>query len=134
MQQSGESDQYNTNGDLRLVKHAIRDRWPVPQETRVEVITHITKVLSDPEKDDNLKNNVARTLVAIDGLNLKQEELRIREKPKHVIHTNMSMDELEGRISELQEELGISSPAAALEAMNSQKPSLPAPKGAPTLD
>jgi hypothetical protein len=117
MSQAGASDEYNTRGDLRLTKRAIGDRWPVPQETRDKVIKEITSILDNPEADPSLKCNVARTMVSIDALNLKQEELRIRESPRPqvMIHTNMSIEELEDRAAELQKDLGISAPQALLD-------------------
>lgn len=106
MSQDGLSQNFDTMGDQRLITKAITERWPIEARMRHRVVEHTFDVLTNSEKEDSLRMTAANTLVKIDGLNLKQKELEIRVAPKHVIHTNMSLDELEERVKVLQEELG----------------------------
>ncbi len=106
MSQDGLSQKFDTMGDQQLITKAIKERWPIEARMRHKVVEHTFDVLEDDDKDDHLRMTAANVLVKIDGLNLKEKELTIRAAPKHVIHTNMSVEELEARVTELQEELG----------------------------
>lgn len=93
--------------DIQLVKQAVKGRWPVRDATRIKVVESIEKIIEkDPTclKEYELQLLACRTLVSIDSLNLKDEELR---QPKHVIHTNLTVSELKEQIESKLQNLGL---------------------------
>lgn len=92
--------------DKNLIKRALRERWPIKPEQRVKVLDVIEKGLESPDIKDALA--AARTMAALDTLNIKEQEVKIKAQPKVVIHANMSTEELERRFIELQQDLGLS--------------------------
>lgn len=117
----GKSQTPSTPSDQYLIRRAVTERWPIPPSLREKIITQLEETIDSPILDLSLKLTAARTAVSIDALNLKEKELKIRSQPKHIIHTNMSTEELLGRVRELQEELGIANPEAAQKMLPGSK-------------
>ena len=63
-----------TNGDIKLVGRAIRERWPVSIENRKELIERLMEILNDPESRPREKTAVAKALKAADSINQKQKQ------------------------------------------------------------
>lgn len=92
-----------TTSEIKLIREAVKGRWPIKPITRVKVVNAVEQALDKPVMDEagaKLQLLAARTLVQIDALNLKEDELKIKTLPKHHIHTNMSTDELKLAIQE----------------------------------
>lgn len=100
-------EEFTTTRDQLLVRQAIRGRWPISPSIRVKIVRETEHILDKPESDDKLKLLAARTLVQIDGLNLREDEIKIKAMPKHHIHTNMTTEELQAAIQEKMETLGL---------------------------
>lgn len=115
----GNSPKFESKSDQYLIRKAINERWPISPEIREKIVVETTDMLDSP--DGKLRLTAARTLVQIDALNLKEKELKIKSQPRAVIHTNMSMEDLEKRIKELHAELGMLYPAPALAALEARK-------------
>lgn len=118
---NGNSPDFTNKSDVTLVNRAMKDRWPVTDEHRIKAMSQISKVL-DTSEDDKLKMMAVRTLLLADQLNLKEEELEIKKRPKMHIHADMSRDELVGRLTEVASRMGldiskVSNPIAAIKGM-----------------
>jgi len=117
MIQTGMSQDFDTRGDQILVRKAMRERWPIKEETRYKIVDSIEKALDNEGLEIKVKLLAARTAISMDALNLKEKELKIRAAPKIHVHSDMSLEQLMERAKELQEELGISHPKEALTAL-----------------
>jgi len=116
----GGSPNYTSPTDQRLVRRAINERWPVSDRIRQRVMDHTEDILDDKEADPHLKMSACRTVMQADALNLKEKEIKARLAPKVIVHTQLTTQELEDRIRELSNDLGIAAPVAALEAKYAQ--------------
>lgn len=92
---------------VRLTRKAIRERWPVSDDARARAVLDTEQVLKTPDIDNKTRLLAIRTLLQMDALNLKEKEIEEKSKPKHMIHTNMSMEELEASIKEKLAGLGV---------------------------
>lgn len=111
----GNSQSYNSPSDQYAIRKAVRERWPITSELRERVVDELLTTLNSPNLDCSLRLTAARTVAQIDALNLKEKELQIRREPKHIVHTNMSTEELVARVKELQGDLGLTFPEKAAE-------------------
>jgi hypothetical protein len=98
---------FTTTAQQQLIKTAIKGRWPIRPSVRVKIIDETERIL-DNNPDDKLKLLAARTIVQIDALNLREEELKQSMLPKHHIHTNMTTEELQVAIKEKLASLNLS--------------------------
>jgi hypothetical protein len=90
-------DPRNTSADLKLIRQAIKNRWPVPDHVRVSVVEQMANIVGgmgidgEPkpkdEIDDRARVNAARVLLAADLVNLKDEEL---DKPPGDTHNHFT--------------------------------------------
>lgn len=108
-----------SNLAIRLINKAVKEAWPVTDRNKQKAVKVITDILDNDEKEDKLKLSAARTLVMIDGINVKREENEIRKQPKHVIHHKDLTDaQLEEQLLARLEEMGIKHvPTAALPSL-----------------
>lgn len=79
-------------------------RWPVSAEARSNAMVLCSSIL-EGDHPTELKLQVIKTLLEADKLNLKEDELRIKQQPKVVIKADMTRDELVARARQM---LGIS--------------------------
>lgn len=114
----------NTNKqNLILTNQALKGSWPVTARNKERAVKEVIDVLDDQEADTRTRMSAIRTLTMMEGLNLKEEENRIRQQPKHIIHTDLSTEELMEKVQTMMGELGLNSAVtpAALEALKNRE-------------
>lgn len=66
--------------EFRLESRAIRERWPIPDVARVNMLRRIFGIMRDPESTKRDQIAAARVLIQADGLNLEERRLELLEK------------------------------------------------------
>ena len=102
-------EQYPTKRDQRLLSRAIKERWPIPEDTKQRALNSINEILKLPTNQNNISVKMAAigNLTKIDNLNVKME---IAAMPKHVIHrqiADLTDAELTAAIISLAEEMNV---------------------------
>jgi len=98
-----------TKDDHSLLRRAVRERWPIGGATRKRCLTVLEAIVSDPldlEDETKTKNQMEsiKTIVAIDRLNLKQEEIATPQQHMHEhLHLFADMTEEQLRVQLLKE-------------------------------
>lgn len=64
-----------SRSDMRTIAMAARQRWPVSDEVRIKSIDSLHQVLADPLSSNRDKIAATKALVAMDGLNIKDERV-----------------------------------------------------------
>lgn len=72
------SDPGHVRDDLRLLRSAIKRRWPIPKSLRGLAVEKIKGIL-ESSKDDRSIVAALRALIAADALNAKREETAVRK-------------------------------------------------------
>ena len=93
--------------DVSLVAKAVRERWPVNAQHRHNVLDLVTDILDNPEASLKDKIRASKLIIDADKINLVEQANRIRTMPKHVIHTNVSTEELITQVQGKLKELGL---------------------------
>lgn len=99
--------------DLRLLRRAIRERWPLTEEQRDKLPKWLVQIVSDEELDVRGRVGAAKVLVEMDKLNIQQEQIdaggaRVNidltsgGKPVVGDLSRLSAEELEARIRALE--------------------------------
>lgn len=92
-----------------LLKQAVNERWGVTVEVRQRILNRILDFLDDPNINPNVASNLIRSVIQMDIVNVRREELVVKSQPKHVIvhKGNMTMEQLEAAIMERIGELDL---------------------------
>lgn len=69
-------DAKRIESDAKLLKKAIRNRWPVTDEVRKAVIDRLEGFIKDPKIDPDRATAAARVIVAAEGQNQADDHLR----------------------------------------------------------
>lgn len=97
-----------TYSDLININKACTDeRWPITRETRIKATAALEKLVCDEQVEPQYKISALKTLAALDSLNLRDKEIDKRYAPKVVVTQKMTTSEIENRIKELEQGLGI---------------------------
>lgn len=100
--------------EANLVARAVREEWPISAANKIKAVETLTNVINNPDIPYKAKLAAIKTLSALDGLNVRREQIREMAKPKHLIVSQLSTEEIMAKIKEKFEELGIEPPAQAL--------------------
>lgn len=84
------------------------ERWPISHYHRKKIIDYLDETISDKNIGPEHRLRASDQMGKLDYLNLKVRELDIKERPSHVVHTNLSLDQLKARALEKLQELGLS--------------------------
>ncbi len=101
--------------DIAITRKAIKEDWPVTNAQRTRAVASMLDILSNRELEPKLHISAIKTLVMMDGINVRREEIEVKKQPKHVIHhKELSTDELKAKISQFLSRMGLSgvNPAA----------------------
>jgi hypothetical protein len=106
-------------GNMRLVRRAIREGWPITPEMKAELAKQMSKVVAKG-KSNRDKAAAARVLVAAEGQNIRRAELALKfedqtgevvstiETHEHNhLHIHGDVDVQRARFDALAERLGI---------------------------
>jgi hypothetical protein len=63
--------------ELRLLARAIKERWPIPDELRIETVLDMASILRNNRADLKTKVSAARVIVAADRVNIEQQRVDI---------------------------------------------------------
>lgn len=85
-----------TRADLRLIETAIRDRWPISESARADVIARLELIALDDSQKTRVQLAAIRALIAADRVNL--EEIRIR--------TEVTSESITAAIAQAEARLG----------------------------
>jgi hypothetical protein len=62
-------------GEIQMIQRAVKNRWPIPEEKRPEIVEHAVRDALDPEGTARSRTAAARVLVSMDSINIEQEQL-----------------------------------------------------------
>lgn len=85
-----------TRGELKLIETAIRDRWPISETARADVIARLELIATDDTQKTRVQLAAIRALIAADRVNL--EEIRIR--------TEVTSESISAAIAQAEARLG----------------------------
>lgn len=91
--------------DMGLYHKAIKQRWPVRDETKLKIVQLAETTLDNQEAALKDKMSAARMVVNIDRLNMEDERLHTPNVNINVNVKALSNDELEQRIRDIEREL-----------------------------
>ena len=57
-----------------MIEKAVTQRWPISDRYRKAAITRLMQTIADPKSSDRAVNSACRTLVAMDVVNIKDEQ------------------------------------------------------------
>lgn len=97
----------STKVEQKVIKQALQERWPVSNAARLRAVEDTESIIGDKSVEAKLRMTAVRNLLEMDKVNLKETEIRDRRMPKHVIHTNMTTEELLLEVKRKAELLGI---------------------------
>jgi hypothetical protein len=72
---TGETEIQATRGDMALVKYAVRQRWPISDEVRKDLVSQMSSVMKNSQNDRD-RVAAAKVIALADDINLKDEGLR----------------------------------------------------------
>lgn len=84
------------------------ERWPISHSHRQKIVAYLDETVSDKGMAPEHRLRASEQMGRLDFLNLKVRELDIKERPTHVVHTNLTIEQLKARALERIKELGIS--------------------------
>ena len=61
--------------DLKLIERSIRQRWPIPDSSREDIVLEMLRIVGNDAAGERAKIMAAKTLVAMDTLNQKDEHV-----------------------------------------------------------
>lgn len=79
---TGDKNEPMTYSDLRLANRALKERWPISEADREELVKQMSRIIRLSKKS-GLKILAARALIAADAMNVQQERI---DKP--VVHSH----------------------------------------------
>lgn len=99
--------------DLRLLRRAIRERWPLTDEQRAKLPLWLVEIVGDDELDVRGRVGAAKVIVEMDKLNMMQEQhdqggqrvnvdVTSGGKPLGADLKGMSTEQLEERVRALE--------------------------------
>lgn len=71
--------------EIALYRRAIRERWPISNERRQEIVEELSKVMRHTDKERS-KMAAAATLIKADALNVAREKIEAQDEPSVVQH------------------------------------------------
>lgn len=99
--------------DMRLLRRAIKEGWPISPEIRQLVVSQMALVVGRSEEERS-KVAAARVLVAADAINAKREAM---DTPQKLLHGRMDDDTAEAANQAARDSLVASDIAAARRLM-----------------
>lgn len=103
-------DDHHNRADAVMIRRAIREGWPIPQDTKAKVVEKMAKMLDSDNPGQVL--GAARTLVQADSVNVKREGLD--QKDDHhaddstVYHEHsISLEDKRARLTGIAANLGV---------------------------
>lgn len=103
--QLGDGETHAGKANMRLIRRAIKNRWPIPEELRAKVVEQMGLIVEMGDSDRD-KVAAAKVLVAADSLNLKSEELETPQQHEH-LHVVAAADDQRSRLAGIAERLGV---------------------------
>ena len=82
-------------GDLALIRQAVRERWPVRQEARGPLADMMTRIALDAEEETTNQIQAARTVLTMEAQNQKDEHLvfqQANKTPQLHLHAHAAVD------------------------------------------
>lgn len=70
--------------EANLVRRAIKERWPIPEAERADVVARLLQTVREAE-DARSVVAAARAIIAADALNMEQEK-RDQQIPEYHVH------------------------------------------------
>jgi hypothetical protein len=90
-------------GDLRLIRRAIRERWPTTQESMAKIYGRVESVaLNNP--DDEIAINAARLITVMHGQNQKDEPQQVEHHHTHELEP-ITAENVDAKRIELHQQL-----------------------------
>lgn len=99
--------------DIKLLRRAIREDWPMSPEVRKMVMNQLAIVVGTSGEQTRSRVAAAKALIAADSVNVKREALDQADAHKaapstHLhVHQSISTDDQRSRLSAIAERLGI---------------------------
>ena len=62
------------NRDIKMIGRALRERWPITQETREKIVSELLEILDDPDAKERDKIAASKVLMAGDVINQRDEQ------------------------------------------------------------
>ena len=116
------SPEFDKPADQVIIRRAMDEDWPVSPNVRSLIMKNCEEVLSNPDSEQTHKNNVARTVIMADRLNVERKKLKIMERPKTHLHLHtLPKEEIEQKIRELAGAPDTADPRAAARALMQHK-------------
>lgn len=112
MESIGNSPEFENKQDISLMRRAIKSRWPIKDSTRAKIVNSLDRMLDS--EDDTTVLRAAKQVAELDRLNIEDDKVAILREPKKHFHvvSQMSTQEIEAKIKELKDEMGL--PEAAI--------------------
>lgn len=85
----------DSRGDLRVLAHALRQRWPVSEKMREAAVTRLAMILADSTQSPRMHVSAIRTMVELDKANALHEANDIAREapaPSTTINVNATVD------------------------------------------
>lgn len=111
--------------DLRLIRKALRERFPIPPEARERAVQSVIEALEDPESCPRTRIAALRALAEAEKVNLTDRGQAL----DFLKHREKQEDAGAGAPVTLVEELVVVQPRTALPAPESTKTALCGPNG-----
>lgn len=100
------------SNNMPILRAAMSGRWPITQQHRQTLVNDMATIAADSNQKAGTRVVAGRNLVMMDSLNLKEEELRLRERialtPKIHVHSDMTVEQLQASIKDRLKDCGLS--------------------------
>lgn len=63
-------DMIESKKDLQMVGRAVRERWPIPEAARGQIVAKLLEIVTSSDADPRDINQAARVLASIDKMNV----------------------------------------------------------------
>ncbi|WP_437188290.1 hypothetical protein SH668x_001728 [Planctomicrobium sp. SH668] len=90
-------DERTCGQDLRLIRRAIRNDWPVSPQLRASILTKMSEVLQE-SPDPRCLVAAAKVVVAADRINVAREALDMRDEHKKIPDLHLHADNAHGSV------------------------------------
>lgn len=110
--------------DTRLLKRALKQRWPIPEDKKQAIIDRQVKIATDEGASPREATDAARTVIMADRINMEDEKVEQKSVEQHLhLHqhqeTQVNLDNLSVEQLEKLEQLLIVAQSTTSEVITS---------------
>jgi len=106
LESQSQKQQKQNQADRGLVNRAIREGWPISAEHKSKAVNMLIAILLNPETTTKEILRAIKTLGELDSLNVRRQQIEEMNKPKHLIVTDLSTEQIISRLKERLSDLG----------------------------